>query len=181
MKMPELKRKYTEEVAPALLKDFGWSNSMMVPKLQKIVLNMGLGEAVQDPKIIDIGVYTLTRITGQKPVVTRAKKSISTFKLREGLPIGCSVTLRGNRMFEFMERLVHFSLPRMRDFNGLSKKSFDGHGNYNFGLKDQLIFPEIDFDKIDRLKGMNITFVSSTSDDKEAEALLRGLGLPLKE
>lgn len=181
MKMPELKRKYNEEVIPALLKDFGWSNRMMVPRLQKIVLNMGLGEAVQDPKIIDIGVYTLTRITGQKPVVTRAKKSISTFKLREGLPIGCSVTLRGNRMFEFMERLVHFSLPRMRDFNGLSKKSFDGHGNYSLGLKDQLIFPEIDFDKIDKVKGMNITFVSSTSDDKEAEALLRGLGLPLKE
>lgn len=181
MNMPELKKIYIEEVAPALLKDFGWSNSMMVPKLQKIVVNMGLGEAVQDPKIIDVGVYTLTRVTGQKPVVTRAKKSISTFKLREGVPIGCAVTLRGDRMFEFFERLVNFSLPRMRDFNGLSKKSFDGHGNYNLGLKEQLIFPEIDFDQIDKVKGMNITFVSSTSDDKEAEALLRALGLPLRK
>jgi len=180
MDKPALKEKYRKDVVPQLQKEFGYANIMMVPSLEKITINIGLGEALQDPKIIDMGIYTLTQITGQKPVVTNAKKAISNFKLRKGVPIGCSVTLRGNRMYEFFERFVNFALPRVRDFRGVSPKSFDGHGNYTFGLQEALMVPEISYDKISTTKGMNITVVTSAKNDIEGKGLLKMLGVPFR-
>lgn len=178
--MNQLKQKYVETTAPALKEKFGLKNVMQVPKLQKIVLNMGVGEATQNPKLIDEAVKTLGSITGQKPVVTRAKKAISNFKLRENQAIGAKVTLHGERMFEFLERLIHISLPRVRDFRGVSRKGFDGRGNYTLGVKEQIIFLEIDFDKVETILGMNITFVTSAPTDEQAFALLEGLGMPFR-
>lgn len=179
--MSQLKKKYTEETAPALKERFGLKNVMQVPKLQKIVLNMGVGEATQNPKLIDEATKTLGAITGQKPVVTRAKKAISNFKLRENQAIGAKVTLHGERMFEFLDRLIHISLPRVRDFRGVSRKGFDGRGNYTMGVKEQIIFLEIDFDKVETILGMNITFVTSAPNDEQAYALLEGLGMPFRK
>ena len=178
--MNQLKQKCVETTAPALKEKFGLKNVMQVPKLQKIVLNMGVGEATQNPKLIDEAVKTLGSITGQKPVVTRAKKAISNFKLREDQAIGAKVTLHGERMFEFLERLIHISLPRVRDFRGVSRKGFDGRGNYTLGVKEQIIFLEIDFDKVETILGMNITFVTSAPTDEQAFALLEGLGMPFR-
>lgn len=179
--MSTLKAKYAQEVAPALQKQFNYENVMMIPKLEKIVINVGLGEAVQNAKALDAAVGDITAITGQKPVVTRAKKSIATFKLRQGMPIGCKVTLRGERMWDFLEKLTLVALPRVRDFRGVSAKSFDGRGNYAMGLKEQLIFPEIEYDKIDKLRGMDIIIVTTAKSDEEAKGLLKGLGMPFKE
>jgi len=178
--MNQLKQKYVESTAPALKEQFGLKNVMQIPKLQKIVLNMGVGEATQNPKLIDEATKTLAAITGQKPVVTRAKKAISNFKLRENQAIGAKVTLHGERMFEFLERLIHISLPRVRDFRGVSRKGFDGRGNYTLGIKEQIIFLEIDFDKVETILGMNITFVTSAPNDEQAFALLEGLGMPFR-
>ena len=161
--------------------EFGYTNIMQVPKLEKIVLNMGLGEAVQNPKIIDGAVDELTRIAGQKAVVTKAKKSIASFKLREGMPIGCRVTLRGDRMYDFLSKLVNIALPRVRDFRGMSPKWFDGRGNYSLGIKEQIIFPEIDYDRIDKIKGLNITIVTSALTDNEGRSLLGLMGMPFKK
>ena len=177
---PRLRDKYKQEVVPALMKRFSYSNVMQVPRLKSIVLNMGLGEAVGNPKMVDAAVAELTQITGQKPVVTKAKKSIATFKLREGMPIGAKVTLRRERMWEFMDRLTTLSLPRVRDFRGVSPKAFDGAGNYTLGLKEQIVFPEIDFDKVEKVKGMNITFVTTAGTDEEAKELLANLGMPFR-
>jgi len=179
--MGALKDYYYNECVPALKEEFGYTNIMQVPKLEKIVLNMGLGEAVQNPKIIDGAVDELTRIAGQKAVVTKAKKSIATFKLREGMPIGCRVTLRGDRMYAFLSKLVNIALPRVRDFRGMSPKWFDGRGNYSLGVKEQIIFPEIDYDKIDKIKGLNITIVTSAPTNDEGRALLRLMGMPFKK
>lgn len=179
--MSTLKAKYAQEVAPALQKQFNYENVMMIPKLEKIVINVGLGEAVQNAKALDAAVADITAITGQKPVVTRAKKSIATFKLRQGMPIGCKVTLRGERMWDFLEKLTLVALPRVRDFRGVSAKSFDGRGNYAMGLKEQLIFPEIEYDKVDKLRGMDIIIVTTAKSDEEAKGLLKGLGMPFKE
>lgn len=179
--MSTLKAKFAQEVAPALQKQFNYENVMMIPKLEKIVINVGLGEAVQNAKALDAAVSDITAITGQKPVVTRAKKSIASFKLREGMPIGCKVTLRGERMWDFLEKLTLVALPRVRDFRGVSAKSFDGRGNYAMGLKEQLIFPEIDYDKVDKLRGMDIIIVTTAKSDEEAKGLLKGLGMPFKE
>ncbi|MCB9495588.1 MAG: 50S ribosomal protein L5 [Fibrobacteria bacterium] len=178
--MNQLKKKYVEETAPAIREKFGLKNVMQTPKLEKIVLNMGVGDATQNPKLIDEAVKVLGSITGQKPVVTRAKKAISNFKLREGQAIGAKVTLHGVRMFEFLERLIHISLPRVRDFRGVSRKGFDGRGNYTLGVKEQIIFLEIDFDKVENILGMNITFVTSAPNDEQAYALLEGLGMPFR-
>ena len=175
---PRLKELYANEVVPALMKEFNYSNRMQAPRLEKIVVNMGLGEAVKDIKVMDSASRDITAITGQKPVVTRAKKSIATYKLRAGMPIGCMVTLRGPRMYEFLDRLVNFSVPRIRDFRGLSDRSFDGRGNFTIGVKEQIIFPEIDYDKIDKIRGMNITICTTARSDEEAKALLRALGMP---
>ena len=177
---PRLLGKYKQDVVPALMKRFGYTNVMQVPRLKSIVLNMGLGEAVGNPKLIDAAVGELTQITGQKPVVTKAKKSIATFKLREGMPIGAKVTLRRERMWEFFDRLVTLGLPRVRDFRGTSAKAFDGAGNYTLGLKEQIVFPEIDFDKVEKIKGMNITFVTTADTDEEAKELLANLGMPFR-
>jgi len=177
---PRLRERYKSEIVPALMKRFGYTNPMQVPRVQKVVVNMGLGEAVANPKLIDGAVTDLTTITGQKPIVTRAKKSIATFKLREGMAIGAKVTLRRERMWEFLDRLITFSLPRVRDFRGVSGKAFDGAGNYTLGLKEQIVFPEIDFDKVDKVKGMNITVVTSANTNEEAKELLRGLGMPFR-
>jgi large subunit ribosomal protein L5 len=179
--MGTLKDYYTEECVPGLVKEFGYKNSMQIPKLQKIVLNMGLGEAVQNPKIIESAVEELTKIAGQRAVVRKAKKSIATFKLRLGMPIGCCVTLRGDRMYDFLSKLVNVALPRVRDFRGLSPKGFDGKGNYSMGVKEQIIFPEIDYDKIDKIKGMNISIVTSAPTDEEGRSLLRLLGMPFRK
>jgi large subunit ribosomal protein L5 len=176
--MTRLQDHYEKVVRPALIKEFGYTNAMQCPRLEKIVVNMGVGEAVQDGKKIDAAVGDLTLITGQKPVVTRAKKSIATFKLRENMPIGCKVTLRRQRMFEFLDRLVNIALPRVRDFRGVSAKSFDGRGNYALGLKEQLVFPEVDYDKIDQVRGMDIVIVTTARTDAEAKALLRGFDMP---
>jgi len=173
-----LKEQYEKTVLPALVKEFGYKNVMAVPKLEKISVNMGLGEATQNPKIMDSAVKELAQITGQRPVVTKARKSISAFKLREGMSIGCVVTLRGQRMYEFLDRLINVTLPRVRDFHGISTKSFDGRGNYTLGMKDQLIFPEINYDKVDKTKGMNICITTTAKTDAEALALLRHLGMP---
>ncbi len=175
-----LKGKYQKEIVPALMEELGVKNIFQVPKLRKIVLNVGLGEAVADAKLIEAGIYVLTRITGQKPVVTRAKKAISNFKLREGAPIGVSVILRRGRMYEFLQRLIVAALPRVRDFRGLSTKSFDGRGNYTMGIKEQLIFPEVEYDKIYKVIGLNITIVTSAKTDTEGKALLKALGMPFK-
>ncbi len=174
--MARLKEKYLNEVVPGLQEQFKYTNVMAIPKLDKVVINIGLGEAVQNPKALDAALNDLTLITGQKPVVTRAKKSIAGFKLREGMPVGVKVTLRGDRMYEFVDRLLSVALPRVRDFRGVSPKSFDGRGNYSLGLKEQLIFPEIEYDKIDKLRGMEIVFATTAKTDEEGRALLKLLG-----
>lgn len=176
--VPRLKTKYNNEVKQQLQDKFQYENVMMIPKFEKIVVNMGVGEAATDSKAIDGAVRDLRAITGQQPMITRARKSIATFRLRAGMPIGCKVTLRGDRMWEFFDRLVSIDIPRIRDFRGLSTKSFDGNGNYSMGVKEQQIFPEIPFDKIDRVRGMDITFVTSATTDAEAESLMRALGFP---
>ena len=176
--MARLKEKYLNEVVPVLQEQFKYTNVMAIPKLDKVVINIGLGEAVQNPKALDAALNDLTLITGQKPVVTRAKKSIAGFKLREGMPVGVKVTLRGDRMYEFVDRLLSVALPRVRDFRGVSPKSFDGRGNYSLGLKEQLIFPEIEYDKIDKLRGMEIVFATTAKTDEEGRALLKLLGMP---
>ena len=173
-----LKEHYKKKTVPALTKEFGYSNVMAVPKLQKISLNIGLGEATQNSKLLDGAVTEMAQIAGQKPVITKARKSIAAFKLREGMSIGCTVTLRGERMYEFFDRLVNVSLPRVRDFRGVSSKSFDGRGNYTLGIKDQLIFPEIDYNKVDKIKGMNICVTTTAKTDAEGLALLKHLGMP---
>ena len=173
-----LKEKYLNEVVPGLQEQFKYTNVMAIPKLDKVVINIGLGEVTQNPKALDAAINDLTLITGQKPVVTKAKKSIAGFKLREGMPVGVKVTLRGDRMYEFVDRLVSVALPRVRDFRGVSPKSFDGRGNYSLGLKEQLIFPEIEYDKIDAVRGMDIAFVTTAQTDEEAKALLKALGAP---
>ena len=176
--MTRLKDHYDKVVKPSLMKEFGYENSLQVPRLDKIVINMGVGEAVQDVKKVDAAVRELTAISGQKPVVTHAKKSIATFKLRENQPIGCKVTLRRQRMYEFLDRLVNIALPRVRDFRGVSAKSFDGRGNYALGLKEQLVFPEVDYDKVDTVRGMDIVIVTTAKTDAEAKALLRAFQMP---
>jgi large subunit ribosomal protein L5 len=177
---PRLKEKYRNEVVPALVKEFQYGNSMAVPRLRKIVVNMGLGEAIQNAKLLDSGTQELGQITGQKPVITRARKSIANFKLRKNMPIGARVTLRGDRMYEFFDRLTSVALPRVRDFRGLSTRAFDGRGNYTLGLRDQLVFPEIDYAKVEKVKGMNISIVTDARSDAEALALLRHLGMPFR-
>jgi large subunit ribosomal protein L5 len=175
-----LKKQYIDEIVPKLTDKYKYTNIMQVPKLQKIVLNMGLGEAIHNIKLIDSAKAELTIIAGQKPVVTRAKRSIAAFKLREGMPIGCMVTLRRTRMFDFYYKLVNATLPRVRDFRGVSGKSFDGHGNYSMGIKEHIIFPEIDYDKIDKIKGLNISIVTTALTDEEGKTLLKMLGMPFK-
>ena len=176
--MARLKDKYTEEIVPALKEKFQYGNIMEVPKLVKIVINMGQGEAIANPKALDAAVSDMTQITGQKPIITKAKKSVAAFKVREGMSIGCKVTLRGEKMYEFCDRLVSVALPRVRDFKGISPKAFDGRGNYTLGLKEQLIFPEIEYDKIDKIRGLEVCFVTSAKSDEEAKELLRLLGMP---
>jgi large subunit ribosomal protein L5 len=178
--MSRLKERYVKEIAPAMNKEYGYKNVMAIPKLEKIVINIGLGEAIQNAKLLDNAADELSQITGQRPVITRAKKSIASFKLRKGMPIGCSVTLRGERMYEFFDRLVNTALPRVRDFRGLSTKSFDGRGNYTLGLRDQLIFPEVDYAKVSKIKGMNVCVVTTAKTDDEARTLLRLLGMPFR-
>ncbi|MDJ0875159.1 MAG: 50S ribosomal protein L5 [Desulfobacterales bacterium] len=178
--MSELKQFYETEVAPKLMESFGFKNPMQVPRLEKIVLNMGLGEAIQNIKILDSAAEELRVISGQKPVITRAKRSIAAFKLREGMPIGCMVTLRRAKMYDFYTKLVNIALPRVRDFRGISGKAFDGRGNYSLGIKEQLIFPEIDYDKIDKIKGLNVTIVTTATNDAEGKELLRLMGMPFR-
>src|SRR3979411_1652633 len=176
-----LRELYQKTVVPALTKEFGYKNVMAVPRLDKISVNIGLGEATQNAKLMDGAVNELGQIAGQKPIVTKAKKSIAAFKLREGMPIGCMVTLRGDRMYEFFDRLVNVALPRVRDFRGVSSKSFDGRGNYTLGVKDQLIFPEIDYAKVDKTKGMNVTITTTARTDPEGLALLKNMGMPFRQ
>ncbi len=178
---PQIREKYQREVVPALMQEFNYTSIMQVPHLNKIVLNIGLGEAIQNAKALDAAVGDLTAISGQKPVVTRSKKSIAAFKLREGMPIGAMVTLRGNRMYEFYDRLVNLALPRLRDFRGLSRRSFDGRGNYTLGLREQILFPEIDYDKVDKLRGLEVSIVTSAQDDAQGYALLKRLGMPFRD
>ncbi len=178
--MARLKDAYKAEIVPALMKAFKYKNPMQVPRLGKITVNMGLGEAIQNIKVLDTAVDTLTAITGQKAVVTKAKTSIANFKLRAGMPIGAMVTLRRERMYEFFDRLVNLSLPRVRDFKGVSPKAFDGRGNYTLGIREQIIFPEVDYDKLDKIRGMNITITTTAKTDEEARALLRHLGMPFR-
>ncbi len=178
---PRIKARYRTEVVSKLKEEFAYTSTMQVPRLQKIVINMGVGEAIQNIKTLDVAVEELTAIVGQKPVIRKAKKSVAQFKLREGMPIACMVTLRGERMWEFFDRLVSLSLPRVRDFRGVPTKSFDGRGNYTLGLKDQLIFQEIDYSKVDKIKGMNVTFVTSAPTDAEARAMLAHLGMPFRK
>jgi len=179
--LARLKEYYKQKVVPALQREFQYKNIMEVPTLQKIVINMGVGEAINDIKILDSAVNELAMITGQRPVITKAKKSIAGFKLRAGMSIGCMVTLRKNLMFEFFDRLVNVALPRVRDFKGLSSKSFDGRGNYTLGIREHIIFPEINYDKIDKVKGMNITIVTTANSDEEGKALLKHLGMPFRD
>lgn len=179
--MARLKERYQKEVAPAIAKEFGIENPMAIPRVSKVVLNMGMGEAIANAKILDTAADELRAITGQKPVITKAKKSIASFKLRQGMPIGVMVTLRGDRMYEFLDRLVSIALPRVRDFRGISPKAFDGRGNYTIGVREQLIFPEIDFNKVDKLRGMNISIITTARDDEQARALLKGLGMPFRQ
>ncbi|HUT64103.1 MAG TPA: 50S ribosomal protein L5 [Anaerolineae bacterium] len=175
-----LKEYYINEIVPFLMKEFKFKNSTQIPKLSKIIVNIGVGDAVQDIKNLDGAVKDLSLITGQKPAIRRARKSISNFRLRTGMPVGCMVTLRGNRMYEFLDRLLTFAIPRIRDFRGVSDRSFDGRGNYTLGIKEQIIFPEIDFDKIDKTRGMDITFVTTAKKDEEAKELLKAFGMPFK-
>ncbi len=175
-----LRNKYQKEVLPALMKEFEVTNPMAVPRVHKVVVNMGIGEATQNPKLLDPAAAELGQITGQKPVITKAKKSIAAFKVREGMPIGVMVTLRGDRMYEFLDRLMNVALPRVRDFRGVSTKSFDGRGNYTLGLRDQLVFPEIDYAKVEKLKGMNVTIVTTARTDDQARALLKHMGMPFR-
>jgi len=179
--MARLKDYYQSELAPKLLNELGLKNTMEVPRIEKVVINMGLGEAIQNIKILESAVDELGKITGQKAVVTKAKKSIAAFKLREGMPIGCMVTLRREKAYEFLDRLINVSLPRVRDFKGVSSKAFDGRGNYTFGVREQLIFPEIDVDKVDKIKGLNVTIVTSARNDEQGRALLSGLGMPFRK
>ena len=176
-----LREHYQKKVVPALVKEFGYKNPMAVPKIEKISVNIGLGEATQNPKLMDGAVNELAQIAGQKPVVTKAKKSIAAFKLREGMSIGCRVTLRGDRMYEFFDRLVNTALPRVRDFRGVSTKSFDGRGNYTLGIRDQLLFPEIDYNKVEKIKGMNISITTTAKTDAEGRSLLKNLGMPFRQ
>ena len=178
--MARLKELYSNEIVPQLTKEFSYKNVMQVPRIEKVVVNMGLGEAIQNVKILDSAVEELAAITGQKAVITKAKKSIAGFKLRQGMPIGCMVTLRKEKMFEFLDRLINIALPRVRDFKGVSGKGFDGRGNYSLGVKEQLIFPEISYDKIDKIKGLNITIVTTAKTDEESKALLRLFGMPFR-
>ncbi len=175
-----MKEYYEKEIVPALIDTFKYSNIMQVPKLEKIVLNIGMGEAIQNIKVLDSAVEELTAVAGQRPVITRAKKSIAAFKLRTGMPIGCMVTLRKQRMYDFLNKLVNIALPRVRDFRGVSGSAMDGRGNYSLGIKEQIIFPEIDYDKIDKIKGMNITIVTTAKTDEEGKELLKKLGMPFK-
>ena len=179
--MSRLRERYEKEVIPALKKEFGYGNVMAIPRIQKIVVNMGLGEATQNAKIVDTGVDELGKVTGQKPVVTRAKKSIAQFKVRKGMPIGTMVTLRGERMWEFLDRLCNIALPRVRDFRGVSSRGFDGRGNYTLGIREQIIFPEIEYDNLDAVKGLNVTIVTTARSDSEGRALLRLLGMPFRQ
>ncbi|MCC6163149.1 MAG: 50S ribosomal protein L5 [Acidobacteria bacterium] len=179
--MSRLKERYGSEVVPALQKEFGYANVMAIPKITKVVINLGLGEATQNAKIVDVAADELMRIAGQKPVVTRAKKSIAQFRVRQGMPIGTMVTLRGGRMFDFLDRLISMSLPRVRDFRGIPTKGFDGRGNYTLGLKDQLLFPEIDYMRVDKPRGMNITVVTTAKTDEESRRLLQLLGFPFRQ
>ncbi|MBO2532834.1 MAG: 50S ribosomal protein L5 [Thermoactinomycetaceae bacterium] len=181
MATPRLKQKFREEIIPALMKRFNYRSPMQVPRLEKVVINMGVGEAVQNPKVLDGAMQDLALITGQKPAVTRAKKSIAGFKLRAGMPIGCKVTLRGDRMYYFLDKLINIALPRVRDFRGVSPKSFDGRGNYSLGLKEQLIFPEIDYDKVDKVRGMDVIIVTTAETDEEARELLQAFGMPFRK
>jgi large subunit ribosomal protein L5 len=178
--MPRLKEMFDKEVVPKMMKEFGYKNKMQVPRLNKIVLNMGLGEALQNPKIIDASSKEMAAITGQRPVVTRSRKSIANFKLREGLPIGCMVTLRKERMYEFLDRLINVAIPRVRDFRGISRRSFDGKGNFTMGVREQIIFPEIDYDKIEKIKGLNVSIITTANTDEEGRALLTHLGMPFR-
>ncbi|MFZ5648769.1 MAG: 50S ribosomal protein L5 [Bacillota bacterium] len=178
--MARLKEKYNNEVVNAMMQKFGYKNIMEVPKLEKVVINVGVGEAIQNSKALDAAVGDVTAITGQRPVITKAKKSIAAFKLRQGMKIGCKVTLRGDRMYHFVDKLFNVALPRVRDFRGVSPKSFDGRGNYSMGLREQLIFPEIEYDKIDKVRGMDIIFVTTARTDEEARELLRLLGMPFR-
>jgi large subunit ribosomal protein L5 len=179
--MNRLKEKYQQEIVPSMMEKFNYDSVMEVPKIEKIVINMGIGDAVANPKVLDTAVEELAEITGQKPLVTRAKKSIAGFRLREGMPIGAKVTLRAERMYEFADKLVSISLPRVRDFRGVSKKSFDGRGNYTLGIKEQLIFPEIDYDKVTKVRGMDIVIVTTANTDEEARELLAQLGMPFQK
>jgi large subunit ribosomal protein L5 len=179
--MARLKERYQKDIAPAIAKEFGIENPMAVPRLAKIVVNMGMGEALANAKVLDTAVEELKAIVGQKPVITKAKKSIASFKLRQGNPIGVMVTLRGERMYEFFDRLVSVALPRVRDFRGVSPKAFDGRGNYTIGIREQLIFPEIDFNRVDKLRGMNISIVTTARNDEQARALLKSLGMPFRQ
>jgi large subunit ribosomal protein L5 len=178
--VPRLKERYQKEIVPALMKEFSYRNVMAVPRLRKIVVNMGLGEAIQNAKLLDSATQELGQITGQRPVITRARKSIANFKLRKNMPIGAMVTLRGDRMYEFIDRLMNVALPRVRDFRGLSTRAFDGRGNYTLGLRDQLVFPEVDYAKVEKVKGMNISIVTDAQSDAEALALLRHFGMPFR-
>lgn len=177
---PRFKERYRAEIVPALMERFGYGNVHQVPRLEKVVLNMGVGAATQDAKLLESAITDMTIISGQRPAVTRAKKSIAAFKVREGMPIGCKVTLRGDRMWEFTDRLLSTALPRIRDFRGVSTKAFDGRGNYSLGITEQLIFPEVDYDKVDKIRGMDVTFVTSAKTDEECRALLTELGFPFK-
>jgi large subunit ribosomal protein L5 len=179
--VPRLQEKYNNEVIPALMEKFGYENIMQVPKLEKIVINMGVGEAKDNAKVLESAMADMQLITGQKPILTRAKKSIANFKIRENMPIGCKVTLRKNKMYEFADKLMNVALPRVRDFRGISGKAFDGRGNYSLGLKEQLIFPEVEYDKIDKVRGMDIIFVTTAKTDEEARELLRFLGMPFAQ
>ena len=180
-KMARLKDKYKNDIAPAIAKEFGIENPMAIPQIQKIVVNMGVGEAISNAKILDTAVEELRVITGQKPVVTKAKKSIASFKLRQGMNIGTMVTLRGERMYEFLDRLISVALPRVRDFRGISAKAFDGRGNYTLGISEQLIFPEIDFNKVDKTRGMNISIITTAKTDEQSRALLKAIGMPFRQ
>jgi large subunit ribosomal protein L5 len=179
--MSRLREMYEKEIAPKLVEEFKLKNSMQIPKITKVVLNMGLGEAIQNVKILDSAAAELAQVSGQKPVITRARQSIAAFKLRKGMPIGCMVTLRGERMYEFLDKLMNVALPRVRDFRGVSPKGFDGRGNFSLGVKEQIIFPEIDYDKIDKIKGMNITIVTTAPNDEQGRSLLAMMGMPFRK
>jgi large subunit ribosomal protein L5 len=178
--MARLKERYVKEIVPIMMKEFSYNNVMEVPKVQKVVLNVGLGEAIQNVKLLDAAQKELSQITGQRAVVTKSKKSIASFKLRKGIPIGCKVTLRGDRMYEFLDRLISIALPRIRDFKGVSGKSFDGRGNYSLGLKEQFIFPEVDYDKVEMVHGLDVAICTTAKTDKESKALLRYMGIPFR-